>query len=64
MGNQLSDGEKYAAVYFYDGEKYIFSLRSREGGEDVSDIAKRFGGGGHKRASGFSVVNISELEEK
>lgn len=64
MGNQLSDGEKYAAVYFYDGEKYIFSLRSREGGEDVSEVAKRFGGGGHKRASGFSVVKISDLEEK
>lgn len=31
------------------------SLRSSEGDVDVSAIARRFGGGGHKRAAGFST---------
>jgi nanoRNase/pAp phosphatase (c-di-AMP/oligoRNAs hydrolase) len=63
IGAQLSRGEKYAAVYYYDGEKYVFSLRSDEDGENVSVVAKKFGGGGHKKASGFSVMNISDLEK-
>lgn len=33
---------------------YQYSLRSR-GDFDVSEIAKRFGGGGHKNAAGFAV---------
>lgn len=33
----------------------VFSLRSREGGADVSEIAKAYGGGGHRNASGFRV---------
>lgn len=32
-----------------------YSLRSREGGVDVSEIAKQFGGGGHKHAAGFRL---------
>lgn len=42
----------YAAYYFdrADGDQQ-WGLRSR--GFDVSDVAKRFGGGGHKQASGF-----------
>lgn len=32
----------------------IVSMRAREGGVDVEEIAKRFGGGGHKGAAGFS----------
>jgi bifunctional oligoribonuclease and PAP phosphatase NrnA len=31
------------------------SLRSRPGGVDVSEIARGFGGGGHRRAAGFST---------
>jgi oligoribonuclease NrnB/cAMP/cGMP phosphodiesterase (DHH superfamily) len=41
---------------YYDGEfGRNFSLRSIEGGLDVSEIAKKFGGGGHARAAGFRV---------
>jgi len=51
-----------AAVTYYDtAEKRIFSLRSIEGGPDVSEIAKLFGGGGHKHAAGFSVPRDHEL---
>lgn len=37
-----------------DGQVLV-SLRSDTHGEDVSEIAKRFGGGGHARAAGFRI---------
>jgi nanoRNase/pAp phosphatase (c-di-AMP/oligoRNAs hydrolase) len=37
------------------GTSAIFSLRSTEEGLDVSEIAKLYGGGGHKHAAGFKV---------
>lgn len=48
----------FAACWFKrkDG-KLVFSLRSRTGSDvDVSKVAKKFGGGGHKHAAGFAVV--------
>ena len=56
MGHLLGKGEPFAATYFYDGKGFVFSLRSEEGGVDVSEIAKKFGGGGHKHAAGFKIV--------
>lgn len=49
---QLFPESKYAAYYFdrKDGQQQ-WGLRST--GYDVSEVAKRFGGGGHKTASGF-----------
>jgi oligoribonuclease NrnB/cAMP/cGMP phosphodiesterase (DHH superfamily) len=49
---------KFAVGYFArsDGQ-WQFSLRSR-GEFDVSEIAKQFGGGGHKNASGFNVGQL------
>ncbi len=38
--------------FVWDGRQYIVSLYS-ETGVDVSEIAKKFGGGGHKGAAGF-----------
>jgi oligoribonuclease NrnB/cAMP/cGMP phosphodiesterase (DHH superfamily) len=48
----------FAVGYFRrsDGQ-WQFSLRSR-GDFDVSEIAKRFGGGGHKSAAGFQVTML------
>ena len=54
-GNRMAEGELFAASYFDTHEGRKFSLRSKEGGMDVSEIAKRFGGGGHARAAGFQV---------
>jgi len=47
----------FAAIYHYEGNdnKTHFSLRSREDRTDVSEIAKLFGGGGHKCASGCTI---------
>lgn len=57
-------GEPFAACYWDTPEGRVFSLRSREGGADVSEIAKQYGGGGHKNASGFRVplANIAQFE--
>lgn len=48
-------GDPIAAVWFFDGTigRYRVSLRSRKDGPDVSEIAKQYGGGGHRNAAGF-----------
>ena len=63
MASALAEGQPFAAAYYFDGEAYKFSLRSREDGVDVSKIAAEFGGGGHKNASGFRVSNLSTLKD-
>ena len=54
------DGAKVAAVVRDLGERgraaRKVSLRSSEGDVDVSAIARKRGGGGHKRAAGFSTA--------
>lgn len=53
LGNELSQGHPFAASYFDGRDGRKFSLRSRPDGVDVSEIAKLYGGGGHKNAAGF-----------
>lgn len=45
----------FAACYWDTPEGRVFSLRSVEGGADVSEIAKQYGGGGHRNAAGFRL---------
>ena len=45
-----------AYVVFVDFNTAQFSLRSRPGGVDVGEIARRLGGGGHPAASGARVI--------
>ncbi|MCA9771649.1 MAG: hypothetical protein KC466_04525 [Myxococcales bacterium] len=55
VGNRLAAGEAFAAIWFQkpDGRRR-YSLRSSPPkGIDVSEIARRFGGGGHAAAAGF-----------
>jgi len=55
VGNRLCETAEIGLGWFERGDGQIqFSLRS-VGDLDVSAIAKRFGGGGHKNASGFQV---------
>ena len=51
----MAQGHPFAACFWIDGEKIAFSLRSTPDGIDVSEIAKQFGGGGHKHAAGFKL---------
>lgn len=54
-GHLMAQGEPFAACYWDTDATRVFSLRSTEDGLDVSDVAKMFGGGGHKHAAGFAV---------
>ena len=61
MASQWKDGTEFAACYWDTSEARIFSLRSCDNGMDVSEIAKLYGGGGHKHAAGFKVPRNHEL---
>lgn len=54
VAGQLAKGRPFGAAYFIraDGKRQ-WSLRSALDGLDVSEIAKRHGGGGHRNAAGF-----------
>lgn len=60
-GHLLSRGAPFAAIYWDTAEGRQFSLRSTDEGEDVSAIAKQYGGGGHRNAAGFKVPADHEL---
>ena len=46
---------EFTMAYQLQGDKVICSFRSLKDGQDVSKIAQRFGGGGHKNAAGCSI---------
>lgn len=54
-GHLMARGEPFAACYWDTPEGRVFSLRSTDEGMDVSEIAKQYGGGGHRNASGFRL---------
>ena len=57
LAGELAQGEPFAACYAESATNIIWSLRSRApDGMDVAEIARRFGGGGHKHAAGFKVA--------
>ncbi len=60
VAGKLAEGRPFGIAWMIrsDGKRSV-ALRSREGGIDVSEIAKRHGGGGHRNASGF----IAEAKE-
>ncbi len=62
VAGKLSDGEPFAACWFRRQDGLIqWSLRSRDGGLDVSQIAAVFGGGGHRQAAGFQSKTVEEV---
>lgn len=50
------DAYPFAGCYWDTPEGRVFSLRSRDNGADVGEIAKLYGGGGHAHASGFRIA--------
>jgi uncharacterized protein len=54
-GHELAQGEAFGGCYWDTPRGRVFSLRSTDSGIDVSEIAKLYGGGGHRNASGFRV---------
>ncbi|MFA5376459.1 MAG: DHHA1 domain-containing protein [Dehalococcoidia bacterium] len=58
IAQKLAEGQPFSAVYSdkINGDR-TFSLRST-GDFDVSEIAKQFGGGGHKNAAGYTITQV------
>ena len=54
-GHSLAKNEPFAGCYWDTPQGRVFSLRSTDEGIDVSEIAKQYGGGGHRNASGFRM---------
>ncbi|CAG8643549.1 hypothetical protein C2G38_2045836 [Gigaspora rosea] len=72
LGNSVAkmDGADFGMVFYYDGnlKRYNISLRSLDEKADVSQVAKAFGGGGHRNAAGFvwehkSIEDLFDSEE-
>ena len=60
VGMDLTPYEVFAA-YVFDGKKWTVSLRTHQDNNiDVSEIAKKYGGGGHKKAAGFGCDTLPE----
>jgi uncharacterized protein len=54
VAGKLAEGRPFGAAWFVRGDgKKQWSLRSRDGGVDVSLVARQRGGGGHRNAAGF-----------
>ncbi|MGH7608812.1 MAG: DHH family phosphoesterase [Candidatus Dormibacteria bacterium] len=54
LGDLLAAGHPFAGVWWQGADDSArWSLRSTPGGADVSLIAARYGGGGHRTAAGF-----------
>jgi oligoribonuclease NrnB/cAMP/cGMP phosphodiesterase (DHH superfamily) len=60
-GDMMAQGERFAACYWDTEAGRTFSLRAADDGEDVSEVAKAYGGGGHAKAAGFTVPRDHEL---
>ncbi|MFQ5698161.1 MAG: DHH family phosphoesterase [Myxococcota bacterium] len=54
VANVLAEGRPFGVAWYEAQDRRFFSLRSREEGIDVAELARQFGGGGHPRAAGFS----------
>lgn len=55
-GHLMCDDDKsFGCCYWDTPEGRTFSLRSKNDGPDVSEIAKLYGGGGHPHAAGFRL---------
>jgi uncharacterized protein len=60
-GHLMAQNEPFAACYWDTPDGRVFSLRSSDAGQDVSAVAKSYGGGGHRNAAGFQVPHSHAL---
>lgn len=60
-GNMMAQGEKFSATYVDTANSRLFSLRSTDAGIDCGEVAKLYGGGGHRNAAGFKVPRDHDL---
>ena len=48
-------------TFVFTGKHWVVSMYNDNGNVDVGAIAKKYGGGGHKAASGFKVEKLPFL---
>lgn len=65
IGARLAPDCDFAMIWYWDHEDQHtkVSLRAFHDAVDVSEIAKQFGGGGHKKASGFQLSKDKHIED-
>ena len=65
IGARLSPDCDFAVIWYYDHEERNIkvSLRAFHDHVDVSEIAKKFSGGGHKKASGFTLPGDTVIDD-
>lgn len=62
LGHELVRDRPFSVVYSYDGSQRKWKLSFRSNDFDTIPIAKMFGGGGHKSASGATVSQLPWVE--
>ena len=65
IGARLAPDCDFAMIWYYDHDDKIIkvSLRSFHDAVDVSELAKEFGGGGHRKAAGFQMPGDMRVDE-
>jgi len=58
VGEILAEENPFVLIWSRRQDKYKYELRSNPKGLDVTEIAKKYGGGGHKNASGFVTRHL------
>jgi nanoRNase/pAp phosphatase (c-di-AMP/oligoRNAs hydrolase) len=64
IGAALAPKCDFAVIWYYDHDarQVKISLRAHHDDSDVSEVAKRWGGGGHRKAAGFVLVPGESIE--
>jgi oligoribonuclease NrnB/cAMP/cGMP phosphodiesterase (DHH superfamily) len=65
IGARLSPGCDFAVIWYFDHDTGVtkVSLRSFHENVDVSEFAKKFNGGGHKKAAGFILPKDQHIDD-
>tara|TARA_B100000214_G_scaffold315833_1_gene249204 strand:- start:301 stop:1188 length:888 start_codon:yes stop_codon:yes gene_type:complete len=65
IGSRLAPDCDFAMIWYWDHEarETKVSLRAFHDAVDVSEVAKKYGGGGHKKAAGFQLPPGKHIED-
>ena len=65
IGARLAPDCDFAMIWYWDHQdkRTKISLRAFHDTVDVSEIAKKFSGGGHKKAAGFTLPKTKDVED-
>ena len=65
IGARLAPDCDFALIWYYDHNDKIIkvSLRAFHDKIDVSEVSKKYGGGGHKKAAGFVLPSNFKIED-